>query len=291
MGIKIVTDSSAEISQEEAKKLGITVVPLKCIFGGIEYLDGIDLSPEDFYIKLAESKDLPTTSQPSPLEFEQAFREAQEAGDQVIAICIAESMSGTCQSARIASEICGGDIRVIDSGATTIGVQIFVRRAVQLVESGKTAEEIVNILEEEKKSICLFAVIDTLEYLHKGGRLSKASAFAGTMLNLKPIVSVIHGELKVAGKCRGLKKAYKEIFNFVESVGGIDFSKTFAIGYTGDRNRFDEFAQVCEQYFDGNKPITGSIGSVIGTHAGPGAVAVVFFKNEGIALKQEIKGM
>ncbi|MCL2700034.1 MAG: DegV family protein [Defluviitaleaceae bacterium] len=278
MGIKIVTDSTTEITQAEAKKLGIIVVPLKSLFGDAEYLDGVDLTPEEFYEKLAESKVLPTTSQPSPHDFEKAFREAQEDGDQIITICIADKISGTGQSARIAKEICGGDIWVIDSETATLAVQILVKRALQLIKTGKTAQEIVDIIEEEKTSVCLYAVVDTLEYLLKGGRLSRTSAIAGAVLNIKPIVSVSQGGITTVGKCMGIKKAYKEIFRLVEASGGIDFSKPFAIGYTGDRDRFNDFEVICKEQFKGNEPIIGSIGAVIGTHAGPGAVAITYFK-------------
>jgi len=278
MDIKIITDSTTEISQKEANELNIVVVPLKSIFGENEYLDGIDLSAEDFYFKLAQSKELPTTSQPSPWAFEQAYRKAQEAGEKIIVICLAEIFSGTYQSANIAKEKCGGDIWIIDSGTSTLGLQILVRLAIKLRDSGKTAEEIVSLIEEEKKSICLFAAVDTLEYLRKGGRLSGVSAFTGTLLNIKPVISLMQSELKVIGKCRGIKKAYEELFRLIQSVGGIDYSKPFAIGYTGDRERFDQFELLCRQRFEGHEPIIGSVGSVIGTHAGPGAVTVTFFK-------------
>jgi DegV family protein with EDD domain len=279
MGIKIVTDSTTEIRQEEAKKLGISVVPLKTIFGEVEYLDGIDLTPEEFYIKMANSKELPTTSQPSPFDFEQVFRKELEEGNQIITICLAGSVSGTYQSASIASEI-SDNIWVIDSGTATLGLQILVKRALQLVETGKTAKEIVDIIEEEKKSVFLFAAIDTLEYLHKGGRLSRTAAFAGTMLNLKPLISFISGEIKSVGKCRSQKNAYAELFKLVESEGGIDYKRPFAIGYTGNRGHFDNFEQKCKQYFESD-PIIGSVGSVIGTHAGPGAVVITAFRRNG----------
>jgi DegV family protein with EDD domain len=250
-------------------------------------LDGIDLSPEDFYVKLSEAEELPTTSQPSPFDFEQVYVKARENGDTVIAICLAASLSGTYQSACVAKESCVdngiaacGDIRMIDSGTATLGLQLLVRHAVRLRDEGKTADEIVNTIEAEKKRICLFAAIDTLEYLLKGGRLSKTAAFAGTLLKLKPLISFIQSEMKIAGRCRGTKKAHAEIFQLIESVGGIDYAMPFGIGYTGDRTRFAQFQQLCGQHFEGNVPLVSSIGSVIGTHAGPGAVAVVFFKNK-----------
>ena len=280
MGIRIITDSTTEFTQEEAKKLNIEIVPLKSLFGNEVYLDGIDLSPAEFYEKLEAADKLPTTSQPAPHEFEQVFREAQANGDQIIAICIASVLSGTWQSACIAKENCGGDIWVIDSEVATITLQILVRLAISLRDSGKTAEEIVSIIEKEKKTLCLLAAIDTLEYLNKGGRLSKAQTIMGGMLNIKPIVTLDEGHIKVMGKCRGIKNAYKKIFDYVNDVGGIDYSKPFAIGYTGNRDRFNDFEEVCKNHLGKHKPIIGSIGSVVGTHAGPGAVAITFFKSD-----------
>jgi len=276
--VKIVTDSTTEISQAEAKKLGITVVPLKSLFGDEEFLDGIDFTPEEFFVKLSAAENLPTTSQPSPHDFEKVFREAQNNGEQVIAICITDSMSGTGQSARIAKEICGGDIWVVDSETATIGIQILVKRALQLAAEKKSAQEIVCAIEKEKKEIRLFAAVDTLDFLLKGGRLSRTSAIVGSVLNVKPLITVLHGKLSTAGKCLGMKKAYKEIFKLAESSGEIDFSRPFAIGYTGDRERFGEFEEICAQHFGEHKPIVACIGAVIGTHVGPGAVAISYFK-------------
>ena len=277
MSIMIVTDSTSEISQKEAAKQNIAVVPLKSVFGEKEYLEGIDLTPEEFYLKLSQSKELPTTSQPAPFDFEQVFLRSLEAGDQIIVITLASSVSGTYQSACIAREKCGGDIWIIDSGAVTLALQILVQMAVSLREFGKRAEEIVDIIEKEKNSVCLFAAVDTLEYLYKGGRLSRTSALAGTLLRVKPLISFNKGEIKVIGKVMGQKKSYNELLQFVDNAGGIDYTKPFAIGYTGDHGRFIDFEQECRKYFEGRAPIVGCIGSVIGTHAGPGAAAIAFF--------------
>jgi DegV family protein with EDD domain len=278
MGIKIVTDSTSEISQKEAEKLNITVVPLTTIIDGVNYLDGIDLAPEEFYEKQAQSKRLPTTSQPSPVAFEKAFSTAQKNGDDIITICIASKMSGTCQSAHLAKDICGGNIWIIDSETVTLGLQILVRLAIRLRDENKPAAEIVELLEEKKKTIGLYAAVDTLEYLYKGGRLSGVSAVAGKLLNIKPLLSVQEGTITAIGKSRGLKQAYKDLFQLVESAGGIDYTLPFAIGYTGDRTRLTDFETESQTYLDGHEPITGSIGSVVGAHAGPGAVTIVFFK-------------
>jgi DegV family protein with EDD domain len=280
MGVKIVTDSTSEISQADAKKLNIEIVPLKNVFSDKEYREGIDLMLDEFYTKLTEAEVLPTTSQPSPYDFEQVYRKIQEAGDdQIITICISEKLSGTCQSARIAAETCGGDIMVIDSETTTLGLHVLIKYAISLRDEGKTAEEIIEIIEREKKNVCIYAAIDTLEYLYKGGRLSRVSAAAGTLLNLKPMITLTDGVLSSVAKCRGLKKAYEELFKFVEASGGIDASKPFSIGYSGnDRENFDPFAELCKERYAGQGAIVGRIGSVVGSHVGPGAVAICYFK-------------
>ena len=278
MAITIVSDSTTEISQEEAKQLGIEIVPLRSIFGEEVYLDGIDMSPEEFYQKLEEAEELPTTSQPTPHDFEQVFCRELEAGNQIIVITIAENLSGTLQSASIAREKVGdGDIHIIDSESATLALRLLVDRALELRDSGVPAAEIAQTLEAEKKSIRLFAAIDTLEYLQKGGRLSKTSALAGTLLKVKPLISLQEGKIEVVSKCRGMQKAYEELFILAEEAGGIDLDKPFAIGYTGNRERLIQFEQVCDQHSNGHTPHISSIGSVIGTHAGPGAVAMAFF--------------
>ncbi|MCL2492352.1 MAG: DegV family protein, partial [Coriobacteriia bacterium] len=258
---------------------GIAVVPLKTIFGHCEYRDGIDLGIEEFYDKLAGSDELPSTSQPTPHDFEQVFAEALDAGDEIIAITLAESISGTYQSAIIAREKLGADFPIIDSENATLGLQILVRRALELRDAGHTTDEIARILEQEKRSIRLFAAFDTLDYLLKGGRLSKASAVAGTLMNVKPVIALVGGELEMVGKYRGNSKAYENILKFVEGEGGIDLARPFAIGYTGDRSALDNFEKIMRPSFGDHEPLVGSIGSVIGTHAGPGAVTVAFFRN------------
>ncbi|MCL2137865.1 MAG: DegV family EDD domain-containing protein, partial [Coriobacteriia bacterium] len=160
----------------------------------------------------------------------------------------------------------------------TLGLNILVQRAVILRDEGKTAEEIVALLEVEKQSICIVAAIDTLEYLLKGGRLSKTAAITGTLLNVKPMLLVEHGVINVTGKSRGMKKAQSRIFKTIRSLGGIDFTQPFAIGYSGDPQPFAAFEEQCKKRFGSHKPNICIIGSVLGTHIGPGAVAVAFFK-------------
>ena len=282
MAIRIIVDSSVEINSAEAKELGVEVIPLKSIFGDTEYLDGIDMTSEEFYEKLAASEELPTTSQPTPGEFEQLYRPMLDAGDDIVVITLSSKMSGTWQSAHIARESLNADdaarVRLVDSETVTLGMRVAVQRALDLREEGKTAAEIAETLEAEKRSIRLYAVVDTLEYLHKGGRLSATSAAVGTLLKVKPMIAVEDGETKNIGKVRGMKKGYEEVFNLVDKTNGIDFTRPIAIAYTGDRERFTEFQEIATEHLQGHDPLIVSIGSVIGTHVGPGAVAIAYFE-------------
>jgi len=279
MSVHIITDSTAGISQKEAAHLGICVVPLKTIFGETEYLDDIDLSPDEFYAKLAAAEELPTTSQPSPSAFEKVYRPALEAGDELIVITISEKLSGTLQSATIARDTCGGPIWLVDSETGCLAHEILVRRAIELRDEGLSATEIFEILEREKKDIRLFAAFDTLENLFRSGRLSRTSAFAGSLMKIKPVISVQDGVITPIAKCRGSLKAYEELFSRVEEEGGIDFSRPFALGYTGARDDFEVFKAAAYARYPDKEPVISIIGSAIGTHAGPGAVAISFFKH------------
>ncbi|MCL2438372.1 MAG: DegV family protein [Coriobacteriia bacterium] len=284
MGVRIITDSTSEISQNQAGALNISVVPIKSVFSDREYRDGIDLTTEEFYEKLEEAETLPTTSQPSPGDFEAIYREALAVGDQVVVATISSKLSGTWQSACIARDslagegtLKDGDIHVVDSENTTIGLNILMQRALQMRDKGMNAKEIADDLEKAKSEIRLYAVVDTLEYLHRGGRLSTASKVAGTLLNVKPLITVDQGEVKVVGKCRGLKKAYDEMYDLVAKAGGIDFGAPFAMGYTGDRHRFAQFEEMSKEHLGKHSPTIVGIGCAIGTHVGPGAVAIAFF--------------
>lgn len=277
MGIRIVTDSTSDISTEEAAKLSISIVPLKTVFEDGVYRDGIDLTPEEFYAKQAAAKKLPTTTQPSPAEFEDVFHQALEKGDAVIAILISSVLSGTVQSALIAKQNCGGDIAVIDSETTTIGLRIIVALAISMRENGFTAAEIVRAIESEKKKVDLYAVVDTLEFLKKGGRLSKTAAFAGTILDVKPLIGLKEGLLEVRSKVRGLKNAKREVLRLAQA-DGIDHRLPYCIGYTGNREGFEDFKQLAGESIKESQPLVSTIGSVIGTHVGPGAVAIAYFR-------------
>ena len=278
MGITILTDSTSEILPAEARKRNLVVIPIKTVFEDGVYLDGIDLTAETFYEKQAAAKKLPSTTQPSPMDFEDLFREAVERGDSIIAILIAESLSGTIQSANIARSNFEGEIYVIDSECTTISLRLLVELALELREKGLSAGEIVEELEKAKKRIKLNAYVDTLEYLRKGGRLSKTAAFAGTLLDVKPIIYLRDSELGVKTKVRGVKNAQKEVIRLALE-DGIDTDMPIAIGYSGNRDTFEPFYELAVDTV-GKIDYVSAIGSVIGAHVGPGAGAIAYYKKD-----------
>ena len=280
MSVKLISDSACDMTQQEAKELGVIILPLKTMIDGVEYLDGVTITTEEFYEKLESSNDLPTTSQPSPAEFEALLKPIVEAGDEVVIVALAGKLSGTYQSATIAAEDMDGKVWVVDSGNATIGQNILLRYAIRLRDQGLGGQEIAKKLEEAKGRICLLARVDTLEYLMRGGRLSKTAAFAGTLLNIKPVISVEDGEIHVLGKARGSKQSDNMLTEFIGKTGGINFDLPVMLAYSGTddallKGYIDNSRALWEGHLD-DLPVT-MIGSTISTHAGPGAIAVAFF--------------
>lgn len=278
MSVKIIVDSTADLLPEIREQL--TVVPLTLHFGDEEFIDGVTITREEFYAKLVETDLLPTTSQATPAAFQSAFEEVAEKGDSAVVITVASSLSGTYQSAMIAADAYD-NIYVVDGGAVAIGGGILAELALKLKDAGLSAKEIADELEIQKKNIRIVAMVDTLEYLKKGGRISKTVAFAGGLLNIKPVLSVVEGEISMLGKARGSKQGNNLLVTEIEKAGGVDFTKPLLLGYTGLSDA------LLQKYIEDSKALweTGAdklrftlIGSVIGAHVGPGAVAVAFFK-------------
>ena len=195
-------------------------------------------------------------------------------------ITLSSAFSGTYQSAVIAAQDYE-NIYVVDCESVAIGGGILVERALQLLREGMTAAELAQALEEEKKKIVIVALVDTLEYLKRGGRVSKTVAFAGTVLNIKPVMSVVSGQIQLLGKARGSKQGNNLLVQEIGKAGGVDFSKPVLLGYTGLSDMLlQKYIVDSKHLWDGNLEEVRytSIGSVIGTHIGPGAVAVAFFK-------------
>lgn len=278
MSVRIVTDSTVDLLPEV--KARVTTVPMSVRFGDQEYMDGVTITPEMFYAMLVKSEDLPTTSQPTPAALEEVFRQIVEAGDEVVCITIASRLSGTYQSATIAAEEFKGKVFVVDSRTAAISSGILTEYALQLVDRGMCAEEIMHELIQIRKRVRLYAVVDTLEYLKKGGRLNSAVAVVGSVLNIKPIVCVEDGEIKVIGKARGMSKAFSMLNSATTKDGGIDRSKPILLGYTG------ESRDNLQKYMEDNRDLWSTdtrstiVSATVGVHAGPGAVAAAFFSVE-----------
>ena len=278
MKTRIIVDSTADLFTE--LKSRVDVVPLTVHFGEEEYLDGVTIDHKTFYEKLIESDVLPTTSQATPDSFIKEFQKIKENGDSAVVITISSKLSGTYQSAVIAAEDFD-NIYIVDSGSAAIGSGILAERALKLADDGMNAREIAELLNGEKEKIVIIALFDTLEYLKKGGRISKTAAFAGSLLNIKPVLSVIDGEITVLGKARGSKMGNNLLVEEIEKVGGVDFEKPVLLGFTGlsDALLLKYIEDSKYLWEKGLKDIRyTAIGSVIGTHAGPGAIAAALFK-------------
>lgn len=279
MKTRIIVDSTADLMPEYKER--VHTVPLTVTFGTEEYIDGVTIDHKTFYEKLIETDVLPTTSQATPDAFMKEFEKARKAGEAAVVITLASKFSGTYQSARIAAEDYE-NIYIVDSTSAAMGSGILVEMAFRLLDEGKSAAEISAVIEEEKKKIVVVALVDTLEYLKKGGRISKTVAFAGGVLNIKPVLSVIDGEISMLGKARGSKMGNNLLVQEIDKAGGIDFTKPVLLGYSGISNSLLlKYIEDSRHIWEGNLDEVRytTVGSVIGTHAGPGAVVVAFFKN------------
>lgn len=279
MKTRIIVDSTADLLPQHKRR--VHTVPLTVRFGEDEYIDGVTIDHKTFYEKLVESDLLPTTSQGTPDAFAGEYEKAKQAGQAAVVITLSSQLSGTYQSACIAAADYE-NVYVVDSGTVAIGGGILVELALRLMDEGLDAPAIAARLEEEKQKIVIVALVDTLEYLKKGGRISATVAFAGAMLNIKPVLSLEQGAITILGKARGSKMGNNLLVQEIEKVGGVDFKMPVLMGYTGLSDA------LLVKYIEDSRPLwdagldevhTTAIGSVIGTHVGPGAVAVAFFKN------------
>lgn len=278
MCVRIIVDSSTDVSEKYREK--IQFVPLTVRFGDREYLDGVELSKHQFYEMLVESDVLPTTSQATPAAFAEYLESVASAGESAVVITLSSKLSGTYQSAVLAAEDYP-NIYVVDSQSVAIGTGVLAQYAVELAQQGMGAEEIAQVLTQQREKVCVVALLDTLEYLKKGGRISKTVAFAGGMLNIKPVVTVQDGAVALIGKARGSRNGNNLLVEKIREAGGVDFERPVLLGYTGLSSA------LLEKYVDDSKALWADhvdklngclLCSVIGTHAGPGAVAVAFFR-------------
>ncbi len=279
MSIRIITDSSSDLAPADAKRLGVELVSMSIQFGERSYLDGVDLEKAQFYKLLADGKDSPSTAQPAPTDFLNPLEAVRAAGDEAVVITLSSVLSGTYQSALIAKDMCDyGPIYVVDSLSATAGVQILAEYACKLRDQGLEAREIAEKVEAVKGRIRIFAVIDTLEYLRRGGRLSNLQAGLGTVTKLKPVIAVREGAVVVVGKSFGTVAATKQLLKFLSEHPIDQDFPAFAL-YSDDKSRVDDFLPKMEE--QGILPQDlrfCSIGPTIGTHIGPGAVGMAYIE-------------
>ena len=281
MSVRIITDSASDMTPAEHPALA--VLPLSVTFGTDVYMDGVDIDHQRFYEMLVERDELPKTGQVNPYAFSQAIAEAREAGDEAVIITVGAKLSGTNQSARTAlAEAPGGDVFVVDSNNVTLGERVLVEYALRLVDEGCGAAQIAAAVEAVRDRVVVIGLLETLEYLVRGGRLSAAAGAVGTLLNVKPVVAAEDGLIVQLGKARGSKNGRNLLNQKVEKAGGVDFSMPLALGYTGLsdavlKKYIEDSAALWAGHTEGELPIH-TIGATIGTHVGPGAVAVAFFR-------------
>ena len=281
MSVRIITDSASDMSPAEHPALH--VLPLSVSFGTDVYMDGVDIDHQRFYEMLVERDELPKTGQVNPYAFSQAIAEAREAGDEAVIITVGAKLSGTNQSARTAlAEMPGGDVFVVDSNNVTLGERVLVEYALRLVGEGRSAAQIAASVEAVRDRVVVIGLLETLEYLVRGGRLSAAAGAVGTLLNVKPVVAAEDGLIVQLGKARGSKNGRNLLNQKVEKAGGVDFSMPLALGYTGLsdavlKKYIEDSAALWAGHTEGELPVH-TIGATIGTHVGPGAVAVAFFQ-------------
>ena len=279
MALKILVDSTFDFTAEQLDELGVSVVRLSVRFGEREFTEGVDITPREFYERLIESDELPTTSQASPSDFSREFERLTGEGSDVLALTLSSRLSGTYQSACIAAEDFPGRVRVLDSRSVTIGAQILARYAARLAAEGRGLDEAFALAEAARERAQVIALLDTLEYLKRGGRISGAAALAGGLLSIKPVVTLRGGEVAVIGKARGSKNGTNLLSQLIEKHG-VDFSMPYALGYSGLSDAtLLKYRDDSRRLWEGRAselPIS-VVGSVIGTHAGPGAIAVAFF--------------
>lgn len=282
MALRILVDSTFDFTPEQLELTGIEVVRLHVNFGGEDFVDGVDITPEGFYERLIESDALPTTSQAAPADFAEAFERLTANGDELVCLTISSKLSGTYQSAMIAAVDFEGRVRVVDTLNVALGAQILARYALRLASGGRGMDEVADELERVKGRVHIIALLDTLEYLKRGGRISAAAAAVGGVFSIKPVITIRDGAVAVIGKARGSKNGENLLSQLIEKHG-VDFTMPYVLGYTGlsDALLQKYKADSARLWVGYAKDLPVSIvGSVVGTHAGPGAIAVAFFGKE-----------
>ncbi|QYR23707.1 DegV family protein [Paenibacillus sp. sptzw28] len=276
--VKIITDSTSDIPVHVRKQLGIEIVPLKVIFGEESFLDTVTISTQQFFEKLTASSVLPTTSQPSPIEFMEAYDRIlkQQPDVSIISLHLSSAVSGTYQSAVLGSSLLegNGDVTVIDTKSASYGFGMLAVKAAEMAAAGESKESILAEIDRLNSDRKLYFLVDTLEYLQKGGRIGKAAALFGSILNIKPILSLdSDGEVTAIDKVRGQRKAMQRIIDLFKKDFGSD-PVEITVGWTYNSDIALELASLAQSQLDVRNVNQTEIGPVIGTHVGPGTAAL-----------------
>lgn len=282
MAVRIITDSGCDIVGADNPQLD--VLPLSITFGSTVYADGVDLSHEHFYELLVEGDELPKTGQVNPYAFAQAIERAQQDGFEPLIITLSSKLSGTYQSACMATSEASCPVRVVDSGQVTVSERILVEYALGLAGDGLGAGEIAARVESVRERVVVIGLLDTLEYLRRGGRISAAAGAFGEMLSIKPVITIENGEVKMLGRARGSKNGRNLLNQQIEASRGIDFSMPFALGYAGLSDallqKYIRDSRALWEEYPGDELPVYTVGATIGTHVGPGAIALAYFERE-----------
>ena len=277
MGVRILTDSTADLPESWRREYGVEMIPLYVHFGDEVFRDQVELSSDEFFARLEADKErLPQTSQPSPADFAEVYRRLAAEGDTVVSIHISEKLSGTVQSARMARELVPeADVRIVDSGLVTACLGQVVMACARAARRGASADEVVALAEEVKKRTNLFGAIDTLEYLQRGGRIGRAQALLGSLLDMKPIVTLADGVVAPAARVRGRRRVIPELVRlFAEAVG--DGRAEVILLYGARTEGLEELRQAVLDTGRVTELRTAQIGPVVGTHAGPGVLGLSY---------------
>ena len=273
MTVKIVTDSAADISSETAKRLGISIVPLTVSFGTELYRDGIDLTSDEFFHKLSHSKELPKTAHPSVASFVDTYRSLARDGAKIISIHLSRKLSGTYQAAILARDEVADDchVEVVDSGSVSMGIGLNVISAARAVQDGAAFNEVLELVNRNVAQSRLVAFFQTLEYLHKGGRIGKAKTLMGAVLRVKPMIIIIDGEVHPFGMARTRAGAIKKLYEFAKSLPRI---RELSVMYGTDLKEIDALLEMLDSFFPKQHIHVAQGGTTLGTHTGPGTMAI-----------------
>jgi DegV family protein with EDD domain len=278
MAIRIVTDSTADLPEDILKELDITVVSLHVLFGKHNYLDRVDIGEDEFYRRLCDDKENPTTTQPSPSEFAAVYSKLAANADGIISIHISGKLSGTPlsaqQGAKIAKTKC--PIEVIDSGFVSTALGLITYKAAKLAKEGKGFKEIIDEVKRISADTHILVLFDTLEYLARGGRIGKGKSMRGSLLNVKPILTIKDGEFAPVSQTRSRSKGKTKLLDFLKQSSNI---KEVALAYSTTKDELDEIITEIKATIKPETILIGRFSPVLGCHSGPGVIGVGYIEN------------